>query len=332
MKNTQNFEFDNEIEVKEEIFDHEITKNIKLEFLDENKKKNSKSESLEEIKKFKNENENFSTFKNFKKEPKRDFLALPFKNPEIPKLIKKEVLSKKNSQSLINFSCDNCGKNFRLKSKLRSHIKVHLDKIECEICHIKMKPVNLKNHIKIYHNGKSEEKCKICDKIVRNLKRHLKVHQTLKFECKICGKKFRFEKLLKDHMEFHENPEKFTCQICGYKSIEPGNVKRHSMIHKKNVERKHKCNQCGYKTNEKGNLLRHLKRHKKLDLKFQKLSKAVKCEKCLSVLKDKAAYQIHLYAVHTEKEKFECDLCGAKLKYKMTFKVHLNEMHGKNVK
>jgi KRAB domain-containing zinc finger protein len=135
------------------------------------------------------------------------------------------------------FTCDHCGKEFHDKRKIWSHIKSHaVHKVECKICHVKVKEGCLNSHIKSFHH-KSQIQCKFCDQI------------------------FPTKGRLNQHMKFHENPEQFKCQICGHQSKRKEHLEVHLKTHDKNREKNFKCNQCDYKTDHKGSLKKHLGRH-----------------------------------------------------------------------
>lgn len=111
---------------------------------------------------------------------------------------------------------------------------------------------------------------------------------------------------LKAHTIVHENPEKVQCKICGHQLSSLKHLQSHLKTHEKNPERKFNCTRCKLKTDQKANFDRHLKHHKKLDDKLKNNPKAIKCQKCLSVLKN---YVEHLRRIHGNLKKLYCDLC-----------------------
>jgi KRAB domain-containing zinc finger protein len=224
------------------------------------------------------------------------------------------------------FTCDHCGKEFDEKRKISQHVQSHKKfKVECEICYAQVKAKNLSEHMKKVHIDKTFE-CKICKKLFKTF-RHLRVHQTMheakQFSCQFCERKFPTQGHLNFHMKFHENPDQFKCQICGHQSKEKGTLKYHLRTHDKNREKNLKCDKCEYKTDYKHSLLSHLKSHERHNGKLKNLS-AIKCEKSPSVLKNKVAFQSHLYWKHGT---LQCDICGSKFAHKLSLRIHLIKVH-----
>lgn len=83
--------------------------------------------------------------------------------------------------------CDLCPKSFNRRDALIKHISaVHLKQrsLECKTCGFKsFCKNNLKKHIAC-HDPKTE--CKVCSKMVSNMKNHLRSH--VKAKCSVCAK------------------------------------------------------------------------------------------------------------------------------------------------
>jgi len=60
--------------------------------------------------------------------------------------------------------CDFNGKCFKSKGELNSHMKVHLPLIECQFCSRIVKLYFMNNHLKNFHAIDKKFKCKICSK------------------------------------------------------------------------------------------------------------------------------------------------------------------------
>lgn len=98
--------------------------------------------------------------------------------------------------------CDLCPESFRKKFLIARHIKkVHLKTtFDCTTCTYKgTSALNLKNHM-FRHGTKIE--CKICHKMVTNLREHKKLH--IKVKCSICGKECS-RATLSFHKKSHRN-------------------------------------------------------------------------------------------------------------------------------
>lgn len=89
------------------------------------------------------------------------------------------------------FSCDTCGKSFRSRISLSSHVKVHL---------------------------KKQFTCEICDKSFTthsHLITHMRTHTGTKpYSCDQCGKSFSQRGTLVRHMVVHSDKKPFTCRSC----------------------------------------------------------------------------------------------------------------------
>lgn len=128
-------------------------------------------------------------------------------------------------------NCKVCGRQFKWKSHLTEHTKVHSNvrAFECTICAFRFKN---KSH----------------------LKGHMKVHSDARdFECTLCKAKFKRRKNLNEHMQTHRNARSYRCS-CGKAFNVRASLCRHQQ-HCSN-ERKHRC-ECGATFNVRPDLLRH---------------------------------------------------------------------------
>eukprot|EP00188_Purpureofilum_apyrenoidigerum_P000254 Plantae.Rhodophyta-Purpureofilum_apyrenoidigerum.ctg11012.p1 GENE.Plantae.Rhodophyta-Purpureofilum_apyrenoidigerum.ctg11012~~Plantae.Rhodophyta-Purpureofilum_apyrenoidigerum.ctg11012.p1 ORF type:complete len:193 (+),score=32.22 Plantae.Rhodophyta-Purpureofilum_apyrenoidigerum.ctg11012:51-581(+) len=115
----------------------------------------------------------------------------------------------------MRFSCDQCGKFFRMQRDLRHHVKCVHEKLrphQCTQCDAKfsIKP-NLSRHIRTVHEGMKPFECSICSKafgLKENLDKHIRlVHEKQRpFTCEHCGYSFGIMSALKRHIrKFHPN-------------------------------------------------------------------------------------------------------------------------------
>lgn len=113
-----------------------------------------------------------------------------------------------------NFQCDMCGRTFKSRQCLRSHVQRHF-KIPCLVCQHLMSRERLKDHMEENHSFKVSQ-CDICGKSFRSFKKlqqhTLSVHKVQKVQCDFCGKFCRNKTLLRQHVLVHVQ---VSCSFCG---------------------------------------------------------------------------------------------------------------------
>ena len=121
--------------------------------------------------------------------------------------------------------------------------------------------------------------CIKCGRQYENMKRlryHMKVHTKSylegKYTCDICGKEYRSNVSLQNHINtFHKGQRDFPCDICGKLFSRYNTLKTHRKIHD-GIKQFH-CIYCGTAYGEKRNLMNHIKRsHPECELKFKRLT------------------------------------------------------------
>lgn len=206
------------------------------------------------------------------------------------------VLDHHMSSHYSKYVCDTCGKGFRQKYCLTSHLVTHVKKkFECRKCnatfdnyyrkrkhdvtehrickkfnscpHCPEKfihyPGRLKHLIKVHGYKRPEFKCPTCDKVYINnalLRSHIRnVHlQERNFECNICQNKYLWKCELTDHMKSHVQSRDFVCTYCGKGFFRRRNLNEHLAIHVE--EFRHVCAVCGKSFAQKYNMKMHMRR------------------------------------------------------------------------
>ena len=113
------------------------------------------------------------------------------KNPnELPSTFKTHV--KTIPSEKVPYKCLTCGKCFKRKSKMATHLRVHTK--ECPYV------------------------CSLCDKSFNqngNLATHMKIHsEETPYKCKTCGKGFKQKSQLPVHQRVHTGERPYKCSLC----------------------------------------------------------------------------------------------------------------------
>ena len=108
------------------------------------------------------------------------------------------------------FKCLSCGKDFKQKSTLLQHERIHSDSrpYGCPDCGKRFRQQShLTQHLRIHANEKPFA-CVYCDRTFRQraiLNQHLRIHSGEKpFVCPECGKSFRQKAILNQHVRTHQ--------------------------------------------------------------------------------------------------------------------------------
>ncbi|XP_071316000.1 zinc finger protein 664-like isoform X3 [Trachinotus anak] len=163
------------------------------------------------------------------------------------------------------FSCSECGKRFRTKLALQSHVKIHTEMrpYGCDVCGRRFK---LKSHVKTHmtvHTGEKPFGCSVCDKRFKRLGQltvHIKIHTGGKpYGCDVCGKRFKLQTHIKRHMTVHREEKPFGCSLCQKTFKRKDQLKLHMRIH--TGEKPHGCGVCGKTFAWQGGLKVHMRLH-----------------------------------------------------------------------
>ncbi|XP_050091324.1 transcription factor grauzone-like [Anopheles aquasalis] len=122
--------------------------------------------------------------------------------------------------------CDSCGKEFRTRQAFDRHVNQHMgidqtEHVQCSLCSKWLGSKRaLKVHIQLVHNEAGQTfKCDQCphespnSRAMANHKQ--RVHVDLRFECDVCGKRFKRQLYLKEHIALHTGKPLYSCEICG---------------------------------------------------------------------------------------------------------------------
>lgn len=184
-----------------------------------------------------------------------------------------------------------------------NHLLTHqgLKNVPCPICQKKFHGESLvKNHIRHVHNKKNDKQCTDCGKTFKTnsaLVDHVRSHSDeLPFQCLKCGKKFQREMVYRKHLRNHEKDEIGFCVVCQV---------------------------CGksFKRNEA------LKNH----MTFHSGLKEYKCMYCQKDFYTKHQLRQHVISMHLSTQQFKCKLCDFQMrvrkKFQKVYATHAREMH-----
>lgn len=106
------------------------------------------------------------------------------------------------------------------------------------------------------NNGRSREKCKICNRECDSTKSyncHLKCHKV--YACSKCDKSFKTSQVLLEHLKRHYNDRRHICTLCDHKFYARANLIDHMRSH--TGEKPFKCDICGGAFGTKATLRQH---------------------------------------------------------------------------
>ncbi|XP_066449498.1 zinc finger protein 879-like [Eleutherodactylus coqui] len=226
-------------------------------------------------------------------------------------VLQKNGESKKSMQSNMDFgqkgvkhySCTECGKQFRQRSQLKSHQKMHTGR-------------------KLYHC----EECKMCFSEKSNLVRHQRTHSGEKpYQYLECGKDLSQS----THLNVHISKER--CSECGHligngTKLKSGQkdcvtckqrlVDRPSIRIRKRPkvsEKTYRCSQCDKCFTRKSNLDVHYRIHTG--------EKPYTCYECGKTFIDRPNLVSHSRS-HTGEKPYTCNECGKSFSYHSAFVIH----------
>ncbi|XP_072744535.1 uncharacterized protein [Anoplolepis gracilipes] len=163
-----------------------------------------------------------------------------------------------------NYSCEQCGKMFKVQSDYTTHMKDHdTESCVCDICGTSYpSKSSLYFHKHYKHKTKVKEfECQICRKrfkTQKNLESHAELHK-MKYVCEQCGMEFKFKYGLTKHLRTHSGEKSYLCAICGKTFGCLSSQKIHLLTHV--GERPYVCDICGQSFTQRSPMMLHRKKH-----------------------------------------------------------------------
>ena len=155
----------------------------------------------------------------------------------------------------------------------------------------------------VIKDGKNMFQCRICSKIVKHIKEHMRVHLNNKtHNCKICSQSFNRTDNLHRHEKSHDKPMQYKCCSMEFKNVLE--LRNHKEIHLN-------CKYCGKSFESSGKRWTHERIHEKTYL----------CKICKEKFSTSNERNLHRQK-HWEEKRFKCQTCNKRFKESAYLNVH----------
>ncbi|XP_076673534.1 uncharacterized protein LOC143371803 isoform X3 [Andrena cerasifolii] len=252
------------------------------------------------------------------------------------------------------YVCDQCGKRFKLKHDLSSHIeRSHLtDTYICRFCGKSVR--NIKQH-EWYHEKSTKKyeysfSCHLCPTKFRRrtgLDNHLLMHKN-SIKCGQCSKGFMCNSELEDHKISHTDQVTYICKYCRNAYSEKSCLVAHKLLAhgiQQRVPKEFQCNVCSKSFATELGLRKHVTLHSKmfscthcdkefasshnLKLHIRKHTgeRPYECKFCKKSFARSNALRVHRL-IHTGERPYVCDLCGQSFTQRSSMMAHRRKHPG----
>ncbi|KAM4703341.1 zinc finger protein 574-like [Rhinophrynus dorsalis] len=158
-------------------------------------------------------------------------------------------------------------------------------------------------HKRVVHAMERKHKCSVCGKHFKkqvHVQNHMRTHTGERpFQCTDCGKTFGSLANLTRHNLIHTGEKPYRCEVCGRSFTQSSNLQQHQAWH--TVARPFSCKMCGLEFNRASKLALHIYEHTGV-LPY-------KCAECGKSFMRKKLMELHQLG-HQGKEPIHCKDCG----------------------
>ncbi|KAK0172230.1 hypothetical protein PV328_005575 [Microctonus aethiopoides] len=235
--------------------------------------------------------------------PDQNILML---HKQLVHMIDENAINGKAEVTLKNYPCYLCPKVFKMRGSLMVHMRV----------------AHSGYNLGPLTNGKDVDQvcgdngfnCPTCGKNFRkeqHVTQHLKTHEGKQWGCDVCSKMFTTKYFLKKHKRLHSGEMPYKCNICNKTFTFQQSYHKHRMYHKD--DKPHTCTTCGRSFKELSTLHNHERIHTG--------EKPFACETCGKCFRQRVSYVVHR-RIHTGVMPYCCTACGKNFRYKVSQRTH----------
>ncbi|KAM3955642.1 uncharacterized protein ACR2FA_010441 [Aphomia sociella] len=227
--------------------------------------------------------------------------------------------------------CAVCGERHATLGKLRNHLKKHAERQKCDQCGKTFRDrTSLRTHLFI-HRGEKEYGCPKCDKrflFKKAMQVHLVTHEApAHLYCLQCDMNFKNSMSYYQHMRYnlkHIDPArlKHACQTCGKRFAKAARLHEHELaVHLKATPVHCTVQECSFACASRAALRSHVRvAHRGVR------SRNHVCHACGKAYTTKKTLEGHLRS-HTGERPFKCALCPSTFGYEAALYNHNKLVH-----